>query len=189
MYTLEPVLSGTTLRPSDAAQIGRVEAALPEGTPVALDLTLPPITIPVVQQRVDIRRPLADAINTAWRAGQIAQGQTVLPLWAGDVVPAHVTDTGVQIRWVKGAVWGPVIIGLLGGLSVAGVLAGVVTLPEAALLFLTGLLVYEVVKYWALLKAVFTHPVGIPGVGSVSVGDLVLAGGGLLLLLLLVKRR
>lgn len=189
MGPLETVLSGTTLRPTDAHQVATVEASLPENTPVALALTLDAVDIPVVNQTVDVRQPLVDAINAAWRAGRLVQGQETLPLWPGDVVPAHVTATGVEIRWVKQAVWAPVVMGLLAGLSVAGVLAGVVTLPEAALLFLAGVLIYEIVRHWAFLRAVLTHPVTLPGLGPVPLGDVLLAGGGLILLILAIRHR
>lgn len=189
MGPLETVLTGTTLRPTDAHQVATVEASLPENTPVALSLALGQVHIPVVNQTVDVRQPLADAINAAWRAGRLVQGTETLPLWPGDVVPAHVTADGVEIRWVKQAVWAPVVIGLLAGLSVAGVLAGVVSLPEAALLFLAGVLIYEVVRHWAFLRAVLTQPVAVPGIGTVPLGDVLLAGAGLALLVLAVRRR
>lgn len=158
-YTLTTLASGTksAIDPKSLqiAGLRRKEAALPEQTPVQLDLmfgdlTLPAVgqvtvTLPVVGTKVSIPVPttrkanpapyVAQAVNAAYQAGHFVIGKEPLALWTGDTQPASHGAGATTIRWVKGQPWDGFI------------------LPVALAVGIAGFVVWQVLTGWKFSKA------------------------------------
>ncbi len=136
---LVPITQGTGPQLANSAvqrRVMRSEAALPEMTPVELAMAFD-LTLPVVG-KVDVAKPVGQAVNAAYRAGRFVIGHEVMPLWDGATEPAawdslHQTT---WVRWRKGQPFDPLVIPVILGVLVA------------------GFVVWQVMTHWSFSKAV-----------------------------------
>ena len=136
---LVPIVTGTGPQLAQSAvqrRIMRAEAALAEMTPVELAMQFN-LTLPVVG-KVDVAKPVGQAVNAAYHAGRFVIGHEVMPLWDGATEPAtwdslHQTT---WVRWKKGQPFDPLVIPVILGVLVA------------------GFIVWQVMTHWSFAKAV-----------------------------------
>jgi hypothetical protein len=160
-YVLVPVAAGTgpqLASPAVRQRLARQEATLPEQTPVELALAFD-LRLPVVG-RVDLAKPVGQAVNAAYRAGQfVIRGET-MPLWEGATVPAT-WDSERQttvIRWRKGQPFDPLVVAVVLGVVVA------------------GFLVWQYLTHWQFSRAV-VGAAGKVASGAADLGRVAFAGG------------
>lgn len=188
--TLTPVtiLSGTTNLLQDKHALSNAEGRVPSGTPMSLHLTVKPVTIPVVGRTVDLSQWVADAINSAYHAGQFVSGGQPMALWDGATVPATAdpnTHT-VHIHWKTGVLWSGILVAFIAALTITDVLD--------PLLAVAAIVVIEMVTGWALVKWIVQEalhvipPILQTPIAGVPVDIWILALGGAVVLGLILHK-
>ncbi len=141
--------------PSIGPLIDSAEAALPEGTPVQLDLAFTPVSLPLVGS-INLAGAAADVINRAAGAGTFTLRGEGIQSWPGGGLIAAVAPDGttLQLRWLHGQGFAVLLLTFFLGVAVAGLIA------------------YLYVHHWSLFGAL--------GTASPSIGGLSPLGWGIL---------
>ena len=155
--------------------LGKLETAQPEGSPMELTITFTNPRIAGVT--MDIGSALASGCAAVLNA---TNHLAAIPRWNSQTPLAVAQGATLRIRWVKEAAQVEVIGAVLGGLTLAGlVAAGVVEWPLAVTIALGAGLVLLLAANWALIVNQVVHHVILPTIGGLAEPVLIVGGVGL----------